>query len=492
MRANYVHYGSPQFRVLSDKQIEELHFATLQILERTGVAFDSCTQALEILGEAGADISNPSRVKIPSYLVAQALRTAPKTITLYTREGKVAMVLNGQTGSHFGGGAGGPKTLDPDTGKCRTTYVEDIDEMARVVDALPNIEWMFTAPTHPTVPGLVADKVSHLHAVLNTSKPIACCINNAASLREMLRVCTMIAGGEKAFRDKPFFVGSTEPVTPLSQEKDATEYSILCAEKGIPQFVYSMPMAGATTPATYPGALVMGMAEVLSQLVVLQYKYPGAPVIFGSMPNGMDMRTTIYPYGAPELSLLVAALTEISHYYKLPILGTAGCTDSDIIDAQTAAEVTYQILMSALSGADFVHDIGVMHWGRVLSTELTVLCDEIIDMVKVSMGGIEINEETLPLDLIDRIGPRGTYISEKHTLKHFRKFWAPRFFDRSVVKDENTKRCHDLLREKTIALQNTHQPKPLPEDLVKELKKVEASWFKQIGAEYKYPERPKP
>jgi len=490
MRANYIHYGSPQFRLLSDKQIEELHFAALQILERTGVAFDACPDALEILSEAGADVSNPQRVKIPSYLVEQALRTAPKTITLYTREGEPAMVLNGQTGCHFGGVAGGPEVLDPYTRNRRGDYIEDIDDTARVIDALPNIEWTMTTSTHPTVPGAVADKMSFLHMVLNTSKPLACSMNNVSSLKEMLRVCSMIAGGEKELKDKPFFVGSSEPVTPLSQEKDAMEYSLLCAEKGIPNFVYSMPMAGATTPATWPAVLVMGTAEVLSQLVVLQLKSPGAPVIFGSMPNMMEMRTTIYPYGAPELSFLVAALTEISHYYKLPMLGTAGCTDSDVIDAQTAAEVTYQILMSALSGADFVHDVGVMRWGRMLSTELTVFCNEIIDMVNVSMGGIEINDETLPLDLIERIGPRGTYISEKHTLKHFRKFWAPTIFDRSVVKDENTKRCHDLLKEKTIKILETHQPKPLPEDLVKELKKVEESWFKQAGAKYTYPKRP--
>ena len=400
------------------------------------------------------------------------------------------MVLNGQTGCHFGGTAGFPEVLDPYTGKRRVNYVEDIDDMARLVDALPNIECIMTSSTHPTVPSVVADRMSLLHVVLNTSKTVACSINDALGLKEMLKVCSIIAGGERELRNKPFFVGSSEPVTPLCQEKNAMECSLLCAEKGIPNIVYSMPMAGATTPATYPGALVLAMAEVLSQLVVLQFKNPGAPVIFGSMPNFMDMRTTIYPYGAPELSFLVAALTEISHYYKLPMFGTAGCTDSDVIDAQTAAEVTYQILMSALSGADFVHDVGVMRWGRMLSTELTVFCDEIIDMVNVSMGGIEINDETLPLDLIERIGPRGTYISEKHTLKHFRKFWAPTIFDRSVVKDENTKRCDDLLKEKTIKILETHQPKPLPEDLVKELKKVEESWFKQAGAEYTYPKRP--
>lgn len=115
-------------------------------------------------------------------------------------------------------------------------------------------------------------------------------------------------------------------------------------------------------------------------------------------------------------------MTELSHYYKLPFFGTAGEADADTIGAQAVAEITYQILMSALSGADFVHGIGEMYQGRMASPEFAVLGSEIIDMVKVSMQGIEINEETLPLDLIERVGPGGTYISERHTLKHFRKF----------------------------------------------------------------------
>jgi len=153
MRANYVHYGSPQFRILWDKQIEELHFATLQILERTGVAFE-CQEAIDILGNAGADVSNPDSVKIPSYMVEQALRTAPKMVTLYSREGEPAIVLNRQTGSHFGSMPDCPDFLDPYTRKRRKCYIEDIADTARVIDALPNIEWSYLAtPGHKAVPG---------------------------------------------------------------------------------------------------------------------------------------------------------------------------------------------------------------------------------------------------------------------------------------------------------------------------------------------------
>ena len=488
MRANYIHYGSPQFRLLSDKQIEELHFATLQIMERTGVLFE-CQAALDILREAGADVSDPSRVKIPSYLVEQALRTAPKLVTFYTREGELAMVLNGQTGCHWGTLTDCIYVLDLETNERRPCYVEDIADTARLIDAMPNMEWSYLATGHRTIPGAIADKVSLLQFVLNCSKTVIAEISDVSSLREMIALCSIVAGGEEKLRKKPFFGGSSEPVSPLVQGKDAMEKSLLCAEKGIPNVVYGMQMAGATTPATFAGCLAIANAEVLSQLVVLQLKYPGAPVIYGGIPSIMDMKTMIYSYGAPELSLLVAALTELSHYYRLPMFGTAGIVDAEKVDAQAAAEATYQILMTALSGADLVHDIAITEHGTILSQEFMVFCNELIDMVNVSMGGIEINDETLPLDLIERVGPRGTYISEKHTLKHFRKFWAPTIFDRSVVKDENTKRCADLLKEKTAGILKTHQPKLLPDDVLKEVKKMEAGWLERVGLK-EYPKRP--
>jgi len=486
MRQHYIHYGSPQFRLLSDKQISEIQSASLNILERTGVAFDTCPPALEILADIGADITDSKRVKIPSYLVEEAIRTTPKTFTLYNREGEVAFTLNGQTGSHFGGSDGGPHYPDPRTGKRRATHVQDINDIARLIDALPNIEWTMTASTHPTVPGEIADIVALLHVLMYCSKPVGVSINTLDGLKEMIRVCSIISGSEKELKKKPFFIGSSEPVSPLSQDGEAMNCSLLCAEKGIPNIIYSMPMAGATAPATFPAVLAMCNAEVLSQLVVLQSRYPGTPVVLGSIPNAMDMKTCIFPYGAPELSFLTAALTEIYHSYQIPMFGTAGCTDAGIIDAQVGIEITYQILMTALSGADLVHDIGVMNWGRLFSPTLHVLADEVIGMVKASMNGMEINCDTLALDLINKVGPRGNFISEKHTREHFRRFWVPTLFDRSVNK-ENAKTCDNMLVEKTVKLLDTHKPKPLSNQVLSELNEIERSWFIKIGADYPYP-----
>jgi len=490
MRYNYIQFNTPQFHILSDKQIEELHLATLQILERTGVAFE-CQEAIEILGDAGADVSNPDRVKIPSYMVEQALRTAPKMITLYTREGQPAIVLNGMTGSHFGSGHDPRWIQDLHTGKIRKCYIEDVAEYSRVIDALPNIEWSVVSAVNLTLPVTtdnISDRIGVLQFIYNSSKPVIGENNNVSTLRETIDLCSIVAGSEETLRKKPFFVSSSEPVTPLIQGKDSMERSLLCAEKGIPNIVYGMQMAGATTPATFASCLAIANAEVLSQLVVIQLKKPGAPVIYGGMPSIMDMKTMICSYGAPEKALMVGALTELCHYYKLPMYGTAGCTDAQVMGIQAVAESTYQILISTLTGADLVHNVGTTYHGGWRSLELIVLTNEIIDMVKVLMGGIEINDETLPLDLIERLGPRANYLTEPHTLEHFRKFWVPSIFDRTFSKEVGKKDCEELLKNKTIEILRTHKPKPLPDDMLKELKKIEASWLKRVGLT-EYPKR---
>jgi trimethylamine--corrinoid protein Co-methyltransferase len=145
-------------------------------------------------------------------------------------------------------------------------------------------------------------------------------------------------------------------------------------------------------------------------------------------------------------------------------------------------------MTSALTGADLVHDVGIMYHDRMVSPELTVLTNEVIDMVRVLMGGIEINEETLALDLIDRLGPESSYITEDHTFDHFRKFWNPKIFDRSFEKEPGRNDAEDLLNQRTIKILKDHQPKTLSEDLVKELNRMEKSWFDSKGLKHEYPQ----
>jgi len=481
-------YNNPRMQILTEQSLEKLHCASLTILKETGVTID-CDEALMLLAEAGADVSDSKGVKIPSRLVEEALKSTPETITLFDREGNPCIFLD-RKHTYFGANPDNPDILDPYSHERRLCYVEDVASLVRLIDFLPNISWVFTSFWAHGIPGEISDRVVFVQALLNTSKPVGPCINDVASLRAMLDVCSIVTGGLETLCDKPFFYSTVEPVTPLVQGKDALEKSLLCAELMIPNVIYSMPMAGATSPATFAGTLAVCNAEILSHLVVTQLKNPGAPIIYGSMPNIMDMRTTIYPYGAPELNLLTACLAELSHYYKLPFWGTAGVTDAKVVGIQASAELMYQCLTSFLSGADFVHDTGLMDHSTMISPELIVLMDEIIEMAKVFIQGLEINEQTLALDLVHSVGPGGCYIDTKHTLEHFRNFWVPSILDRTRLQSKqdhrSTKQSEELLKEKTIRILETHEPEPLPEDKVKEIRKLEESWFKSLGLNYEY------
>jgi trimethylamine--corrinoid protein Co-methyltransferase len=487
MEAN--HINRPEFRFLSPKELAELHEASLHILEKTGVTMDS-EEAVGLMVDGGASVSDGKRLRIPRGLVESALTTVPEEITLYTREGNPCIYLD-RTHTYFGAIPDCPDVLDPHGQRRRPCSVADTASLVRLIDSLPNMTWVLTAGWGRGIPGEISDKVSLVQAVLNTSKPIGSCINDVSSLKSMLEVCSVVSGSMEALKDRPFFYSTVEPVTPLVHGQDALEKSLLCAEMGIPNVIYSMPMAGATSPATFAGTLAMANAEILSHLVVVQLKNPGAPVIYGAMPNIIDMTTSIYPYGTPELNLLNACLTELSHYHKLPMWGTAGCTDAKVIGVQAGAELMMQCMASVLSGADFVHDTGLMDHATMISPELIVLMNEVIDMVRVFAGGIEVSSRTFALDLIDSVGPGGSYIAEDHTLENFREFWVPRILDRSRLNPEipenSVKHCEDLLNEKTREIMNSHAPQPLSDDLVREIKKLEASWFKAIGLKHAYP-----
>ena len=193
------------------------------------------------------------------------------------------------------------------------------------------------------------------------------------------------------------------------------------------------------------------------------------------------------------MNLHVAAMCEFSHlYYGLPFYGTGGVTDAERVGVQAGLELMFECMTTALSGADFVHDTGLCGFCTMLSPELMVLHDEIIGMVKVFMEGVNINDETLALDLIDRVGPGRGYLAEKHTREHFRRFWVPKFLDRTALppgQTESADPCEERLNRRTREIMETHQPEPLAEDMEREIRKVEESWFKELGLKYEYQKR---
>lgn len=411
---------SPHISVLSPSQINEIHSASLEILGRTGVKV-CAEEVVELLRAAGAYVSDGRLVKIPTSLVEKALDSAPQRVVLYSRDGEQSVLL-GDRQTHFGIMADCPETIDPYTRERRAFVADDVRRSAIVGDYLPNIHFIATAGWSTDYPAAVADRVAFRQMLLYTSKPIGFCCFDTRGLADILEMASIVAGSREALRQKPFIFHYSEPISPLTHSQEALWKVLLCAEEGIPLVYTPMPIAGATAPATFAGTLALNIAETLSGLVIAQLKRAGSPFIFGGIPAPLDMRTTIFPYGAPELYLMCAALADMAHYYKLPMFGTAGCSDAKMLDQQAALECALSCLMAALSGANLIHDVGVLDHCTIISLEIMVLTNEIIGMIDQIMKGIEVSQETLALDLIDRIGPGGNYLAEEHTVRHFRKW----------------------------------------------------------------------
>ena len=474
MKSNSSVFETPQFRILSDDQIREIHSASLEILERTGVLVLE-EESRSLLGDAGARIGNDARVRIPSYLVEKALATAPKRITLCGRNGSRKVYLEGNR-SYFGTGSDCPNIIDPYTFEKRRMVKEDIAAAARLCDFLPNIDFIMSLGLVSDAPWEISDKHQFEAMLLNITKPIVFTAHDKPGMNGIIEMSSLVAGGEESLKNNPFICLYAEPVSPLKHVGTALRKLLLAAEKEIPVVYTPCPMAGATGPVTMAGVLATSNAECLSGLVIHQLKKPGAPFITGGVISIMDMRDSILSYGAPELDLLSAGMADIAHYYHLPVFGTAGCTDFKTLDEQAAVEASISTLMSALSGSNLVHDIGFLESALTGSCELIVLTNEIIDMVKRIMRGIQVTPETLAVDLVDAVGPGGHYIAEEHTAFNFRKeFWLPHLMDRRRFDQwhrEGEKTLGDRLNEEVKKILREHKPEPLPEGMVREIHKI--------------------
>jgi trimethylamine--corrinoid protein Co-methyltransferase len=227
------------------------------------------------------------------------------------------------------------------------------------------------------------------------------------------------------------------------------------------------------TPA---GIIIQGVAESWMGLCIAQAIQPGLPFIMGGVFSAMDMNTMVLAYGAPELSLNMAGLTELAHYAGLPLWQTGGCTDSKIFDAQAMIEGSMSAFFSALTGGDLCHDVGYTESGLTGSVFQLAAIDEAIGYSRRITRGIEVNEDTLAVDVIHNVGPNGHYLKEAHTRRYYRnEFWYPNLHDRrnyeewaemgkTTLKDRTIARVHDILA--------THQPSAVKPETEQVIQKV--------------------
>ena len=469
---------SRRLRFLDDQQLDKLQEATLQILENTGIRFPS-EKALAIFAEHGADVDHDSQiVKIPRDIVFKAMKSVPRYFTLGARNPDFDLKLQDGV-SYFTNDGCGHNVVDFKTGERRASTKADVGMMARINDYLSSMAFSWTM-----VSAQDYGVTSPLHEIdvtwrNNTKHYQSVTLMGEVLCRYGVEMATVLRGSKEEVRQRPPISLIVCTIAPLVQDKEAIESALVLGEAGIPIVVMSMPTLGTTAPATYAGALAIGDAEVISATVLLQLANPGAPVFHSILHAWADPRTAAY-VGYPLDCRVRYAPVEIAHHWGMPALGGAFGTESPELDNwRSAAEVTTDPLLVSLAGAEIVTGIGLRDTYTLLYPEAMILDDDLYHRARYNLLEMEVNSETLAIDVIDAVKPGGHFLSQKHTRKHMRTAMV-----RSVIHQLDGmgkyRDPREYAREKTKWILDNHHPEPPPEEVQKEINRIIAAADKEL------------
>jgi trimethylamine--corrinoid protein Co-methyltransferase len=418
--------SSERYELLSPEDVNEIDRAGRGILERVGIRILDSTY-LDLLGKAGARVDNKAqRARFEGEWLDEALSKAPRLFTLCSRDGENDIELGGGK-VFFANGGRVFRILDMGTGGYRLTLLRDVAHTAALVDHLDHLGFYIIAcQAHDAAPN-----VYHLndfyHAFNHTTKHVMGGCDTFEGVRQMWELSSLIAGGEEKLRERPFVSVITNPISPLTVEATTLQMLHFCSTHGIPVTCAPAPISGVTAPATLAGTLSQMHAEALAGVALVQIFAPGAKVLYGAVPTAMDLRTMEYTMGSVEMAMMNASAVQLARRYRLPIYASAGVTESKRPDVQAGVEKAFSSLMVAMAGADCIHlAAGMLDSGNSISYEQYAIDNEIIGMIHRVLAGIRVNEDTLGLEVIERIGPGGNYVLEDHTVEHMmREFFYP-------------------------------------------------------------------
>lgn len=467
------HGSGLALRTLELKQIEELHSASLRVLNEVGMLVHH-EEAVALLSGAGAHVEGGNRVYIPAFMVERALRSAPSSITLYNRLGEPDLLLE-KSNVYFGAGSDTMIYIDPLTGERRSWRSEDVAAAIRLADALPNIDFVMSMGLLSDVDKRMINRIQYALMLKNSTKPQVVIAEDAPTLADIIEMAAAAVGGKETLQCRPHFVIYCEPTSPLQLPFESADKLLMAARFRVPVNLACGAVSGASTPVTVAGTAVQANAEALCGLVLHQLKNPGAPFLYGYGNAPLDMRTMQALYAVPETLLLHGALCDLARFYKLPSWGYAGCSSSKLFDEQAVTEATIFTLLGALQGCNLMHDIFYIESGRTGSLELLVLMDEVISRARFLLNGLNSSSEHMALEAIRRVGPGGSFLGDEHTAKHFRDSWQPSLSDFNSFSEweaAGSKTTGKKIKEKIARIFEEHSAVPLDPAAEKKIDKI--------------------
>jgi trimethylamine--corrinoid protein Co-methyltransferase len=350
-----------------------------------------------------------------------------------------------------------------------------VADVARVASALDAIAFHWVPISAQDCPK-ESRSLHELHATWSASQKHVQTesIVNEREMRAAVEMATILAGGAGALRRRPLLSIMQCTISPLAHDGGSLEAGLVAAEAGLPVGYMTMASCGSTGPITLAGNLVVGNAEVISALALMQMAHPGCPVYYAAAQTATDLRTGAYTGGGAEDFLFGAATNVLSDFYNVPLSMGAFATGAKLPDWQAGLENSLSAFMAVSTLSDMLLGAGLLHGSRILSYEMLLMDAETWGLLHSMFQGIVVNEDTLALDAIRAVGPGGTYLSQRHTKQHMRERWQPAFMDRRPynVWEEKQDGARDWALQKAKQILKEYQPELLDPAVDRELLRV--------------------
>ncbi|HXF83974.1 MAG TPA: trimethylamine methyltransferase family protein [Anaerolineales bacterium] len=412
----------PKLTLLTDELIQRILEEAYQLLLKPGIKVQN-SEARELLASAGAQVNEETQVvKIPAHLVERALQTAPREFYLYDYDGNPTIRYGGDV-VHFDPGSSGITMLNPDTLEHETTETPHLIKLLKVAEQLPQYDAQSTAVICHDVHKDIQDIYRLYLVLLHSKKPIVTGAFTNKTVRDMIEMLALFAGGREELRKKPRAVFDVCPAPPLIWSNFGAGNLIALARAGVPAEIVSVPLAGAAAPVTLLGAITQHTAECLAGITIHQLAKAGSPIVWGGAAAIFDMRKGATPMGAVETAMLDCSYAQVAKSLGMPTHTYLGATDSKLVDAQAGLESGITAMIGALSGINMISGSGMLDFLACHSAEKLVIDAEAIAMAKRMIAGIKQHTPTLAIDFYDEnINFKGgDFLKQKITLQLFRK-----------------------------------------------------------------------
>jgi len=463
-----------RFEVLNQEEAERIHTASMEILAEIGIKVNY-KKARDIFQKAGAEVDGETMaVKLPEKLVRWAVDQAPKQFSLFGIDAEFRLDIGPDQAAPVFAGLGTPtRIIDLDDGSVRPSTRQDMIDHVILINACENIHNSQMDIWPDDIPMTTIHSEAIWAWAHNSRKPYGMGCYGYLPTWDMMRMMSIAVGGKEELQKRPRFFAICSVVSPLQMDQAQAEGLLICAEYGQPVTCAPEAIAGTTAPVTLAGLVAQENAAILAHITLAQIFRPGAPVLYGTVSTVANMHYGTIALGSPETGLITAASAQMARYYGLPIRSVGGATDSKREDLQAGFERMGTLLPAVLAGVNLITCAGTLDSTMLESHALLMLDDEICGAALRLARGIEVNDESLALDLIKRVGYSGNYITAKETNKLFRKeLFIPTMFSREPLeawKDEGEKLAIDHARERALDILAKHQPREIDPAIEKEL-----------------------